>query len=152
VGGWFDGVVEASGDNCGAGGFIKINEHRCYKWFFNIGPGTNTKAELLGAWALLLLASRLSILEIYIRGDSKIIIDWLKGMGHLQVVALECWKDRIKEITKHFQKITYEHVYREGNTVADSLSKRALQQVPGKIIYYMCEEGHEGPLQFLNLY
>jgi len=128
------------------------SEHRCYTWFFNGGPGTNTKAKLLGAWALLLLASRLSIMEIHIQGDSKIIIDWLKGKGRLQVAALECWKDHIKEISKLFQNITFEHVFREGITVADSLSKRALQQVPEKIIYYMCEEGHEGPLQFLNLY
>jgi hypothetical protein len=60
--GWFDGVAHSSGLNCGAGGIIRINEHRCYKWIFNCGPRTNTKAELLGAWALLTLASRLSIL------------------------------------------------------------------------------------------
>ena len=146
VGGWFDGVAEASGDNCGAGGFIRTRDHRCYKWFFNGGLDTYTKAELLGACALFLLASRLSILEIHIRGDSKIIIDWLKGKGHLQVAALKCWKDCIKEMTKHFRKITYDHIYREGNTVVDSLSKRALQQAPGKIYYYMCEEDHEGPI------
>jgi ribonuclease HI len=144
VGGWFDGAVESSGNNCGAGGFIRTSEHRGYKWYFNCEPGTNTKAKLLGAWALLTLASRLSIMEIHIRVDSKITIDWLKGKGRLQVVALECWKDRIKEISKLFQKIIYDHVFKEGNVVADNLSKQALQQEPGKIIYYMCEEGRDG--------
>jgi ribonuclease HI len=81
--GWFDGDAHSSGHNCGAGGIIRINEHRSYKWFFNCGPGTNTKAELLGAWALLTLASRLSIMEIHVQGDSKIIIEWLKGKGRL---------------------------------------------------------------------
>jgi hypothetical protein len=51
-----------------------------------------------------------------------------------------------------FQKISFAHVYREENKVADSLSKQALLQAPGKIVYFMCEEEHEGPHQFLDLY
>jgi hypothetical protein len=61
------------------------------------------------------------------------------------VAALECWKDRLREITKIFQKITFAHVYREESKDADSLSKHALLQAPGKIVYYRCEEEHEGP-------
>jgi ribonuclease HI len=98
------------------------------------------------------LTSLLSITDIDIRGDSKIIIERLKGKGCLQVDALECWKDCIREITKLFQKISFSHVYREGNTVADNLSKCALHQAPRKIVYFMCEEDHEGPYQFLDLY
>jgi hypothetical protein len=64
--GWFDGAAQSSSNNCGAGGKIRINGHISYKWFFNCGMGTNTKAELLGAWALLTLESRLSILEIHV--------------------------------------------------------------------------------------
>jgi ribonuclease HI len=150
-GGWFDGAVESSGNNCGAGGFIRTSEHRCYKWYFNCGPGTNTKAELLGAWALLTLASRLSIMEIHIRGDSKIIIDWLKGKGSSSGCTGMLEGPHQGDF-KSFSKNSFDHVYREGNTVADSLSKRALHQAPGKIVYFMCEEGHEGPYQFLDLY
>jgi ribonuclease HI len=120
------------GNNCGAGGHIRINGYKSYKWYFNCGSGTNTKAELLGAWALLTLASRLSILEFHVQGDSNIIIEWLKGKSRLQVAALECWKVRIGELKKLFQKITFAHVYRDYNKVADSLSKFALLQALGK--------------------
>jgi ribonuclease HI len=150
--GWFDGATMSSGNNCGAGGRIKISEQKSYKWFINCGVGTNTKAELLGAWALLTLASRLSILEIHILGDSNIIIEWLKGKGHLQVAALECWKDRIRETIKLFWKISFAHIYRVNNKVADNLSKFALSQAPGRIVYYQCVEDHEGPYLFLDLY
>jgi hypothetical protein len=51
--GWFDGAALASGRNSGAGGVIRINENIIFKWYINCGPGTNTRAELLGAWALL---------------------------------------------------------------------------------------------------
>jgi ribonuclease HI len=150
--GWFDREAQSSGNNCGAGGHIRINGYISYKWYLNCGSRTNTKEELLGVWALLTLASRLSILEIHVQGDSNIIIEWLKGKSHLQVATLECWKVRIGELIKLFQKITFSHVYREYNKVADNLSKYALLQVPGKIVYYCCEEEHEGPLQFLDLY
>jgi hypothetical protein len=95
--GWFDGAAESSGLNSGAGGIIKLDGQCSYKWLINCGQGTNNRAELLGAWALLTLASRLSIQSIQVQGDSKIIIDWLKEKGRLQVVTLECWKLRIKE-------------------------------------------------------
>jgi ribonuclease HI len=42
------------------------------------GKGTNTKAELMGAWASLFIAKHLDILDIQLLGDSKVIIEWLK--------------------------------------------------------------------------
>jgi len=62
--GWFDGVAQQNGQNSGVGGVIRVSEHRIYKWTFNCGHGTNTRAELLGVWALLTLAYRLSIPDI----------------------------------------------------------------------------------------
>jgi ribonuclease HI len=136
----------------GVGGVIKISEQCCFKWILNCGPGTNTRAELLGAWALLTLASRLSIQAIHVQGDSKIIIDWLRDKGRLQVVSLDCWKDRLLGLIKQFHNISFAHVYREDNKVADNLSKQALLKDPGKIIYFQCVEEHEGPQMFLDLY
>jgi ribonuclease HI len=109
--GWFDGAALATGQNSGAGGVLQINEHIIFKWTINCGPGTNTRAELLGAWALLTLASRLAISELFVQGDSKIVIDWLWGKGRLQVVTLECWKDRLIDLIKLFHNITFQHVY-----------------------------------------
>jgi hypothetical protein len=59
--GWFDGEALSNGTQRSAGGLIKITKKSSYRWTFNCGPGTNTRAELLGAWATLYLASRLHI-------------------------------------------------------------------------------------------
>jgi ribonuclease HI len=150
--GWFDGAASSSGLNSGAGGVIKISENCSYKWFINCGPGSNTRAELLGAWALLTLANRLSIQSMHLIGDSKIIIDWMRGKGRLHVISLDCWKERVSALISSFQKITFDHVFREGNREADNLSKLALQKTPGKLTYYQCIEMHEGPHLFLDLY
>jgi len=149
--GWFDGVTTSSGTNNGAGGVIKYNEKCSYKWYMNCGPGSNTRVELLGAWALLTLASRLSIQSLHLIGDSKIIIDWMRDKGWLQVISLDCWKERVRALITYFQKITFDHVFREGNREAD-LSKLALQKIPGKLTYYQCIEMHEGPHLSLDLY
>jgi ribonuclease HI len=117
--GWFDGASQQNGEHSGAGGVIKIREHTFYKWMINCGAGTNTRAELLGVWALLTLASRLFIYEINVLGDSRIVIDWLKGKGSLQVVTLESWKERITDLIKLFRDISFGHVYREDNQEAD---------------------------------
>jgi hypothetical protein len=62
-------------------------------------------------------------------GDSKIIIDWLNNKGQLQVIALECWKDRITDLIQAFTQINFSHIYRETNVEADSLSKKALSRL-----------------------
>jgi hypothetical protein len=90
---WFDGAAQQKEGICGAGGKIVINNSTSYSWTFNCGKGSNTKAELLGAWASLILASRLSLQDLLMLGDSRIVIDWLNKRGAIQVAALESWKD-----------------------------------------------------------
>jgi ribonuclease HI len=63
------------------GGMIKTSSNTVIKWTFNYGCGTNTREELLGAWATLSLVVRLNIDVIQVIGDSKIIIEWLKEKG-----------------------------------------------------------------------
>ena len=71
---WFDGASQQGGDLCGARGEIVLNPHTSIRWTLNCGQGTNMKAELLGAWASLVLASRYTE-ELLLLGDSKLAID-----------------------------------------------------------------------------
>jgi hypothetical protein len=75
---FFDGASVAGGSSCGAGGVVKTRDASEFRWYFNGGEGTNTKAELLGTWASLFIAKHLDIQDIQLLGDSKAIIDWLK--------------------------------------------------------------------------
>jgi ribonuclease HI len=149
---WFDGTSQNVGLHCGAGGLIKRLDHTKITWTFNCGAGSNTKAELLGVWATLLLATRHNILELQVMGDSKIIIDWLNNKGKLQVIALECWKDRITDLIKAFTQISFSHVYRETNEEVDTLSKNALTRLTGVLTYQLWTDGQEGPPQCITLF
>ena len=120
---WFDGATQLDGSLCGVGGHIFINFHTSYRWTLNDGQGTNTKAELLGAWASLILAQRLNIEVLLLLGDSKVIIDWINDKVELRSAALECWKERTTEAKRLFKSFTTTHIYREENNIADQLSK-----------------------------
>jgi hypothetical protein len=105
----------------------------------------------MGAWASLILAQRLDINELLLLGDSKVIIDWLNGQADLQVAALECWKERTQEATRHIKNLSFSHIYREDNSEADTLSKKALSMPLGQIRFSQWEDGNEGPSISLTL-
>jgi ribonuclease HI len=92
---FFDGASIVRGSGCGAGGSLKIIDGSVVRWFFNCGEGSNTKAELVGAWESLSIAKILEIQHVHILGDSKIVIEWLKHNGNLQAINIEGWKRRI---------------------------------------------------------
>jgi ribonuclease HI len=123
---FFDGAAQTNGC-CGAGGFFKNHLSRITKWFFNCGVGTNTKAELLGLWASLTLASSWSINHLLVLGDSRVIIDWITQKSNLHSVHVECWKQKTLDLSKHFIDIKFQHISRTHNSEAGALSKRALK-------------------------
>ena len=109
------------------------------------------KAELMGAWASCILASRLHISELLLLGDSKITIDWLNGSADFHVADLMSWKERTREATQLLNHITFTHIYRKDNMEADFLSKKALTLPSGHILYSRWEEGNEGLTSRINL-
>jgi ribonuclease HI len=147
-------MAHLDGTQCGVGGVLKIPYLSVFRWVYNCGGGTNTRAELknLGVWETLLLASHLSFHRIQVLGDSKVVIDWLSNRGRLQASAIEGWKSRIKNLIKHFHAISFEHIFREFNMEADLLSKKALREPKGIITYYLWTNGTEGPRRHLSLH
>jgi hypothetical protein len=60
---WFDGASQNNGTIVGAGGIIKTPDSTIIKWSYNCGSGTNSRAELIVAWATLLLADHDVLLQ-----------------------------------------------------------------------------------------
>jgi ribonuclease HI len=148
----FDGATQINGLCSGVGGIIKLSTTTVYKWFLNYGKGTNTKAELMGAWSTLYLANLLSIQKIQIPGDSKIIIDWLNHKSDLQVRLLEGWKQRIRLLRRKFSAIHFFHIFREFNKEADGLSKQALIAPEGNISLQLWSGGMGALHRNINIY
>jgi ribonuclease HI len=113
---------------------------------------TNSRVELMGAWATLFLATKLSIYELFVLGDSKIVIDWLNRMGSILVANLDGWKEIIIDLIPLFRSITFARIYREENKEADVLSKKVLHLRQGQISYNHSVDGQEGPTLLLHMY
>jgi len=124
--GWFDGVAQSNGLQSDAGGLLRTSKNSHYRWTFNCGLGTNTRAKLLGVSETLHLASRINIVDIQIIEDSKIVIDWFNNKGKLQVSYILGWMDRVRELHTSFTHISYKHTLQEHNKEVDALSKTAL--------------------------
>jgi ribonuclease HI len=135
-------------------GVIKTPYHLVYRWIFNCGEGTNTRAKLLGVWETLTLATHLSIHELQVLGDSKVVIEWMNEKGRIQASANTFNKSVLheKELIKHFQEISFAHIFREFNNEADFLSKQAIQEPEGRITFFKWVNGTKGPKRQYNLY
>jgi ribonuclease HI len=142
----FDGAAQANGSCCGAGGFFRAHPERITKWILNCGPGTNTKAELLGLWVSLLLASSWNITLLLICGDSKVIIDWISRKSQLQAIHVESWKQKTLDLAKGIPNLRFQHVPRALNREADALSKKALREEVGRISIFHSDKGIDSPI------
>jgi ribonuclease HI len=110
------------------------------------------KGELMGLWATLALASLWAIKNLQVLGDSKVIIEWINNKGNLHSANIECWKQKTRDLAKTFNDISFQHIYRVHNMEADSLSKRALKEIKGRLSVYHCENGEDSPISSLNIF
>ena len=117
----------------GAGVFFRINDEHLFRLKMNCGRGSNTKYELLYISCLSKFASTLGIDILKIYGDSLVIVNWEKKSFSLHVISLFRWCWRIEYLLASFHVMNIDHIFREHNTNADSISKEALGEEEGFI-------------------
>ncbi|XP_059064688.1 uncharacterized protein LOC131856782 [Cryptomeria japonica] len=86
-----------------------------------IGFESNNKAEILALIEGLLLCQNRGIHKLAIERDSAIIINGLRK-GSLPNWKLNALLSRALGLLKYFKKITFNHIYREGNSRGDELA------------------------------
>ena len=127
--GYFDGAF--ANYVGGVGYCLHLNESHSFEFALGVGNGSNTKAELLGLWALLLTSHMMGIPLTHIFGDSSVIINWEKGSTPLSPPDLYHWCRETQKLFTCFPDLSFSHIYREHNRIADRLSKTALTLAPG---------------------
>jgi ribonuclease HI len=147
----FDGAAQVTG-RCGAGGTFKTHHSRITKWYFSCGVGSNTKAELMGLWTTLFLASSWSIKFLIVLGDSRVVIDWINQKSNLRSVHIEGWKLKTQALSKHFTDIRFHHFSRSFNNEADALSKKALNAEAGRLSIFHSDSGIDSPTTCISIF
>lgn len=89
---------------------------------------TNNVAEYVGAIrALEKLRSMNFTGEVVVEGDSQFVIRQMTGEYEVRAEHLKAYHDWLRQLTRSFRRVVFHWVPREENTVADALSKRAIE-------------------------
>lgn len=118
----FDGSATPNPGQMKIGGFIKFNNKYYFKFSRSIGQGTNNIAEYAALLTLVKEAQRLGIQNIYIQGDSQLVVNQVNGIWKAKDYTMKQYRDRVIAVLKHIKQWELKHVVRKHNKEADSLT------------------------------
>jgi ribonuclease HI len=125
----FDGCSKGNPGLAGAGAAIYNFDNECWAESFFVGEHfTNNHAEYAGLILGLEQAKALGIKQLKVQGDSLLVINQMKGLYKCKSVNLIELYEKARELESHFEKIEYEHIFRNKNKRADELSNVAIDK------------------------
>jgi ribonuclease HI len=96
-----------------------------------LGITTNNQAEYTALKLALEECLKMGIVEADVYLDSLLVVNQMKGIFKVKNRDLWPIHDNIKQLAKKFKKISYSHVPREFNKLADAAVNRALDEQLG---------------------
>lgn len=111
-----------------ASGFVVMNDREdvIHQGGMYLGVTTNNQAEYHGIRLGLEKALELGAKEVDFRMDSLLAVNQLNGIYKIKNRELWPIYERIKELSKKFDKVTFTHVRREFNQLADGMVNKIL--------------------------
>lgn len=91
-----------------------------------LGVTTNNQAEYTALKLALEECRKMDVKEVQVYMDSLLVVNQMKGIFKIKNRDLWPIHDAIKQLAKEFKKISYNHVPREFNKLADAAVNRAL--------------------------
>ena len=99
-----------------------------------LGLSSNKKVELLALKLLLQLVFNLGIQKLHIFGDSLLVIERMEKEKNVHNIFLWQLYDELMVLALYFEEMSFQHLYREMNGIANTLSKEILQLTPSNWI------------------
>eukprot|EP00253_Pinus_taeda_P031912 PITA_31912 len=131
---FFDGASKNNPGQAGAGGIIRDSQGgTLVKYEWGLGVMSNNKAE---AYSLLLgssIARKMGLQNLLILGDSAIIIASMTLGREFRQIALNRIKGRIIENIRNITGVSFKHILRENNKVADEQANNATGRSTGSV-------------------
>ena len=130
-----DAVIYADGGSRGnpgpsASGFVVMDKDQSViaKGGEYLGITTNNQAEYHGVRIGLEKAIELGLKNVDFRLDSMLVVNQMNGIYTIKNRDLWPINERIRDLMSHFDSVTYHHVPRDMNQLADSEVNRTLDQ------------------------
>lgn len=108
----------------GAGG----DEVRTVLWcgYFSMDSCTNNEAEYTGLIQGLKAAFFLGVEQLYVEGDSMLVIKQLQGEYKVKSDTLMRFYEEARDLSGSFRELNLRHIERESNGAADALANQAM--------------------------
>ena len=122
----FDGCSKGNPGPSGIGAVIsKLDIEEWCGWQY-IGKKTNNQSEYSALILGLNEAISRNIKQLQVYGDSLLVISQVTGQFKVNNILLKELHQEVIKLTKNFDYIAFNHVYRDKNKRADQLSNMAL--------------------------
>jgi ribonuclease HI len=119
----FDGASKGNPGKAGAGAVIYHNNDEIWNSSKYIGNKfTCNYAEYYALVLGLKGAIHKNITNLYVEGDSKLVINQINGTYAIKSEQLKPLYNEAKDLIKNFNYINFKHIYRNFNTRADELA------------------------------
>ena len=125
--GFFDGTSQGQPVKCGGGAAFHLSEGHFFHFSVGLGDGTNNYVELLSLKFLMLFALEKGCSRLQVFWDSMIILNQIIELQRCHTLQLVPILVDALDIKHRFDIITFTHVYKERNGLADRLSKEGTQ-------------------------
>lgn len=123
----FDGGSRGNPGICGCGFVIYMNDELISQDSCVISENnTNNYAEYMALILGLTKAKELNIKNLSVKGDSKLVINQVTNKFNVKSENLKDLYAEAKMLILYFDSITFEHVKRNLNKVADKLANHAM--------------------------
>ena len=123
----FDGCSKGNPGPAGAGAVIYKNGDILWKSAAYVGKKeTNNVAEYVGMLIGLNEAVKKKIKEIDVYGDSLLVIKQMRKEYAVNSFSLKPYNKKAIELSKQIGKVSYSHIYRDQNVLADRLANEGL--------------------------
>lgn len=96
-----------------------------------LGVTTNNVAEYQAVYLALEKAQKLGTRQVDFRLDSQLVVNQMNGVYRVKHSELMPIHNRIRELASHFHRVTFVHVRREYNQLADGMVNRILDAQAG---------------------
>lgn len=113
-----------------ASGFVIMNEagEVVVEGGAYLGVTTNNVAEYQAVYLGLERAQEMGVRTVDFRMDSLLVVNQMNGLWKIKHPDLAIIKNRIHELADQFDKVTFSHVRREYNKLADGMVNKILDQ------------------------
>ncbi len=143
-----DGAIRPDESASGLAAIVRDEQGKILHWWQKrAGRMTNNEAEyaavIFALEQLLLSQGRASQTKVTVYCDSLLIVNQMQGRAEAHAPTLQQALARLQSLVLRFQKVSFHHVSREHNRLADALAFEALAGWEPQVVKPSTGEPHE---------